>query len=403
MHERGHGMKTLRGRRVRSLAAFLALTCAVAGCSSAGSGGGSGSGVTIALVEPFSGDVAYYGEYINQTWQLAIANDGASPGGHKLSFKRFDDQCTPAKAQTAVRQVVGDDSIVVAEGPGCTGPFLAAQPTYVKAKFPHVEIVFGSTATTSGDDHIVRVQTSDADLMTALAAYMKTQNVDRLAVVNDTSGYSVDIQQTLDAGLAKANLKAATHLTFAGGATDFSGQISRLKSDHITDVALGCYDTDCGHFVKQAFQQGLKARIWGAVTTQTEDFTKAIGSNYKDLVDGGKVIFASDFIPTNPNATVQKFVTQWRAKFHSVPTTDIASMYTGHQVIQAAVKSIKGKVTRENIMPALKAAHLTGTPMGDVAFTDTGELKCPPLYIGDWVNGQPHLLKNMSAQCSGLS
>jgi ABC-type branched-subunit amino acid transport system substrate-binding protein len=154
--------------------------------------------------------------------------------------------------------------------------------------------------------------------------------------------------------------------------------------------------------VKQAFQQGLNVRFWGPVTMQTEDFTKAIGSNYKDLVDDGKVIFASDFIPTNPSPVVQKFVKLWQSKYHSVPTTDIASLYVGHLTLLNAIKKISGSVTKEKLLPLLKATSLSDTPLGNVSFDSSGKLKCPPLFIGDWSDGEPHLLKDLSPSCAGL-
>jgi branched-chain amino acid transport system substrate-binding protein len=365
-------------------AAALALTAA---CGSSGSGGsgGSGSPIVVGVVQPYSGAEAYYGKYQNDAWKMAMQKYGSSIDGHPIKLVKGDSKCDPATAVSAVRRVLAQQPTVL-NAPDCSGDTLAMLPITTAAKVPLVSENLAPDITTKGSHYVWRVQASDAATNKLFGKYIAAQGHQHIGVINDTTSYGVANSQTLVDGLSAAGMTPAVKATYDISATDYSGQILKLKQANVDSAYIEGYDLQEGNLVKQAQSLGLNVPIYGPTTASDGTFLKAAGSAAED------VVFATSFLPGwSPSA--KSFAKKWQDEFGYPPNMDSVGMYQAAVVTIKALQKAGAGASPEQVNSALKGLQVSALPEGSVSFTSTGDLAHPLLLVGQWHNKTTKLVK----------
>ena len=365
-------------------AAALALT---AGCGSSGSGGsgGSGSPIVVGVVQPYSGAEAYYGKYQNDAWKMAMQKYGSSIDGHPIKLVKGDSKCDPATAVSAVRRVLAQQPTVI-NAPDCSGDTLAMLPITTAAKVPLVSENLAPDITTKGSHYVWRVQASDAATNKLFGKYIADQGHQHIGVINDTTSYGVANSQTLVDGLSASGVTPAVKATYDISATDYSGQILKLKQAGVDSAYIEGYDLQEGNLVKQAQSLGLNVPIYGPTTASDGTFLKAAGG----AAEG--VVFATSFLPGwSPSA--KSFAKKWQDEFGYPPNMDSVGMYQAAVVTIKALQKAGADASPDQVNSALKGLQVSGLPEGSVSFTSTGDLAHPLVLVGQWHNKTTKLVK----------
>lgn len=365
--------------------AALALT---AGCGSSGSGGGSGgsgSPVVVGVVQPYSGAEAYYGKYQNDAWKMAEQKYGSSIDGHPIKLVKGDSKCDPATAVSAVRRILAQQPTVI-NAPDCSGDTLAMLPITTAAKVPLVSENLAPDITTKGSHYVWRAQASDAATNKLFGKYIAGLGHQHIGVINDTTSYGVANSQTLVDGLSAAGVTPAVKTTYDISATDYSGQILKLKQASVDAAYMEGYDLQEGNLVKQARSLGMNAPIYGPTTASDGTFLKAAGS----AAEG--VTFATSFLPDwSPSA--KSFAKKWQDEFGYPPNMDSVGMYQVAVVTIKALQKAGAGASADQVNSALKSLQVSGLPEGSVSFTATGDLAHPLVLVGQWHNKTTKMVK----------
>jgi branched-chain amino acid transport system substrate-binding protein len=105
-------------KRVLWLVVGLMLLVALPACG----GGAKSETIKIALLSPLSGDVATFGQSINNGAMLAIEDKNASGGvlGRQIEVVTEDSQCSPEAAVSAANKVIDQDGVKFIIGEVCS-------------------------------------------------------------------------------------------------------------------------------------------------------------------------------------------------------------------------------------------------------------------------------------------
>lgn len=359
---------------------------ATSGSSSGGSiSGSSGGSITVALIQPYSGAEAYYGKYENDAWTLAEQKYGSTINGHAIKLVRADSKCDPATAVSAVRQVLADNPTVI-NGSDCSGDTLAMLPITTAKHIPLVSENLAPKITTTGSKYIWRVQVSDAATNKYFGKYLASKGYKNLGIIHDTTSYGTANAQTLVDGLTAAGAKVSVQASYDASATDYSGQILKLKNANVDAAYIEGYDLQEGNLVKQARSLGLTAPIYGPTTASDSTFIKAAGSAANGMQ------FATSFIP-DWNSTASSFSQKWNSKFGYEPNMDSVGMYEAAVATIKALQAAGPGASATKVNTAFAGLKLTGLPEGSVSFTSSGNLAQPTVLAGTWSNGATKLVK----------
>lgn len=390
----------MRAERFIWRAVVLATTLALAACGSSssgsaggsgGNGGGSGSAnaVKVGIIQPYTGDSAYYGQYANEAFKLAMSKYGSTPGGHAISFVRGDSKCTPTDAVQAVHQVLAHSPVAML-APACSGDTLAIEQPLQAQSVSSCSINLAPTITHPGGD-VVRVAPSDTFTNKLFAKYIASKGIKKIGIIGDTSGYGQGNTSTLVSALKANGVTVAVNATYDPAATDYSGQILKLKQAGVDGAYFEGYDLEVGELLKQAKQLQLNVPYFANTNAGNGTAGKAGGK----ALDG--VAFATAFLP-NASAATRALTQTWQRTFHEAPNADSVDLYQCAVVLLKAIGASGGNATAQSVGQAVKKISVPGMTAGTVSFNSSGDLNSPPVLIGTWRGGKTVLVTRLAGK-----
>lgn len=229
---------TLRGG-----AALALLTAGLTACGSSSSSSNSPSGghsaapasspLTIAMVNAFSGNNAFFGAADQAACSVAtkVVNEAGGVLGHSLTCKAVDDKGDPADAVPAVNNLLATaNHLVLLNGIGPETP--SVMPLLNAAKIPTVSLLGDPRYDRNTSPYFFRLIASDAVGGTALGYFAATHGYNRAAAV-----FTSDTGAQTSAGPAiraykKAGGTLAANLTLQPGSTDYRTEAAALVNAH---------------------------------------------------------------------------------------------------------------------------------------------------------------------------
>jgi branched-chain amino acid transport system substrate-binding protein len=190
----------------------------------------------------------------------------------------------------------------------------------------------------------------------------------------------------LKAALDKLGILTLTTETFGGKDTDFSAQLTKIKSlnpDAIVVSAL--VEAGAGILLeKKALGFPDKVRVIGGNGLNSPTVMKVAGA----AADG--TLVGSPWFVDNPDPANQKFVAAYRAKYHSDPDQFAAQAYDTLFIAAAAIDKA-GEVDPDKIRDALTTISYRGV-MGPFSFAaDRDPADASGVVVIEMRNGQFHL------------
>lgn len=263
--------------------------------------------VVIGVAGPMSGDLAEFGEQLRRGAELAVADVNAAGGvlGKKLRLVVGDDQCDPPRAVRVANSLV-DQGVVFVDGHFCSGSSIPASAVYSESGV--LQMSPASTnpkLTEQGIDTLFRITGRD-DYQGRFAGpwLAKRYAGKNVAIIDDGSAYGRQVAEATLRAMEAAGLKPALRDSYTQRQGNFSGLIADLKEAKIEAMFVGGYHDDIATFIRQAREQGLTARLFGADALNTQEFADIAGK----ASDGVMFTNASDprDVPA-AKATVEKF------------------------------------------------------------------------------------------------
>jgi len=344
----------------------------------------AGEPINIGVIEPFTGFAAAYGKYQMDGINLALKEKGDTVHGRKINLIQGDEMCDPTASVNAVNAIVG--KVVATIGPECSGAALAAEPILAAAKIPHLLPGFMPALTEQGDEWAFRITTSDAIQMQVLAEYIKELGYEKLALANDTTPFaSGEAEAFVTAWKGLGMPDVAVTVTFEYNATDFSGQIQKVKQAGVEAIVIAAYEDPSGLFLKQARQLGLEQQVFGGLDFGDDIFTAAAG----DSAEGS--IFVCNFLDVDPAA--KPYADRFIAEYGYSMGEEVQG-YFGMTVLLDALTRVGPTFTQEQLRDAIRATDLD-TPLGHASYDAKGELKESIVYIGKYENGKRVSIKRV--------
>ena len=382
----------------RILAAVLALTLIVglfAACGSKKSGGTETGAETIKIgaIGPLTGGAAVYGNAVKNGAQLAVdeINKAGGINGMKIEFRMEDDEHDAEKSVNAYN-TLKDWGMQMLMGTVTTQPCLAV------INNTKADNMFQLTPSASGADVIVNDNTfqvcfTDPNQGIASADYIADNGIaKKVAVIyNSSDAYSSGIYNTFKSEAAKKGLEiVATEAFTEDSKTDFSAQLTKVKSSGAELLFLPIYADAASSLLSQASKLGLNVKYFGCDgldgILDIEGFDGKLAEN---------VMLLTPFAANATDETTQKFVSAFKAAGFEESTLNqfAADAYDAIYIMKAAAEKsgVKAGMSVSEIGDAMKGAmpqiSVDGVTGSGMKWLATGEVSKTPKAV-KIVNGE---------------
>ena len=310
----------------------------------------------IGATGPLTGDTSAYGISVRNGAIIAMEEINAAGGidGILFSFDMKDDMSEAQKAANGYFALYEDGmqaSIGAVTSGACKSFADVAQADGVFALTPSAS----AAEVIAAGDCIFRVCFGDPQQGT-IAAHTLTKTYQKIGVVYDNSDtYSAGIYAAFEEEMQALGKTYETTSFEKNSNTNFSAQITKLKSAGCDVIFLPIYYTQAGLIAKEAAKQGYNVPIFGC------DGLDNIESQLDDSVTA-EISYCTPFDVRSTDPAVEKFVKAYTEKFGKAPDQFAADGYDAVMIIYEAMKAAGVKnveISAADLSEILKAT-LTG-------------------------------------------
>jgi branched-chain amino acid transport system substrate-binding protein len=324
--------------------------------------------VTIGAIEILTGPNNKYGTAIKNGFDLALESvnkNGGVLGGRPLAIAYEDSAGNKDQAINAVRQLIGRSKAPLILGPTLSNEMFAAGPVANERKIPIVGTSTTANGITAMGPYVFRTSLPEADVVpVTLKTAQQKLGVKKVAVMyaNDDafskSGYDV-----MKGALEKLGIQTLTTETFGTKDTDFSAQMTKVKSVNPDAIVVSCLVEPAAGILLAKKAQGFPSnvRVIGGNGFNSPKIAEIAG----DAAEG--TLVGSPWFIGKADPASQKFVEAYKAKYNAEPDQFAAQAYDTLFIVAKAINDA-GATEPEKIKDALGKVKYTGV-MGPFAFT----------------------------------
>lgn len=341
----------------------------------------AGGPIRIATAGPMTGQYAAFGGQMRAGAEQAVTDLNAAGGvlGRQLALEVGDDACDPRQAVSVANQLSGRRVALVA-GHFCSGSSIPARDVYAEEGV--LQISPASTNprfTDEGKWNTFRVCGRD-DQQGQVAGRYIAQNMQgqRVAILHDNSAYGRGLAEETKKALNGAGVQETLFSAYTPGERDYSAIVSRLQQANVQVIYLGGYHTEGGLILRQAKERGMNVTLIGGDALVTNEFWQITGA----AGEGTLMTFSSD---PRKRPTAARVVQAFRAR-NIDPEGYVLYTYAAIQIWATAAGRINGTDPRR-IAALLKSGGPWQTVLGDISFTDKGDVTVPDYVFYVWRNG----------------
>lgn len=341
--------------------------------------------VKIGVIAPITGQLAKFG--IDTVNAVGLAVDefnksGALPGV-TVVVEQGDDAADPAKASLLAQKYIDSADMVGIVGPLNSSSAQSALPILEKGK---LLMISPSTTNTKlaeqGFSTFFRVCPIDDAQGAALAEVMVNDvKVKKVYIVDDKSTYGQGLADQVVASLKELGVTDVQRAQITPDDKDFNALITKIKS-YGPDAFFAAIPSPAQYaaIAKQMQQAGYKVQLIGADGTRdvTEFITNAAGAT-----EGALCTTLGPLLDKMTDPATVAFVAKYKEKGWELSLFS-GQTYEATNVLLEAIKAAytkDGKVTRENVMTAVRATNYTGVLGIPIQFAPNGNMVESGLYL----------------------
>jgi branched-chain amino acid transport system substrate-binding protein len=344
---------------LRRFAVAVSLAFAAASCAPGQPGH---EGIPVGFYGSLSGSTATFGQSGKNGVALAFDEINAAGGvlGEKLALHAEDDRGEPAEAASAVTKLIARDHVVGLLGEAASSRTLAAAPIAQKSEIPMITPSSTNPQVTLVGPYVFRVCFTD-DFQGAMLARFAARTLKARTAILLT-----DVRNDYSSGLGLAFRRAFETLggrivgeqKYSEGDTDFSAQLTAIRTTPADVVFVPGYYTDVGLIARQKRSLGVPGTLLGGDGWDSPRLTEIGGDALDDAY------FGNHYSPQDPDPAVRRFVDAYRARYGSVPDSVGALAYDAARLLADAIGragSTAGPRIREALADTSGFSGVTGT------------------------------------------
>jgi branched-chain amino acid transport system substrate-binding protein len=339
----------------------------VVGCQrrdgSTGGGGGEGGGpIKVGVYLDLSGQTSSFGQSTKNGIEMARdeINNAGGINGRKIELVIEDEQGEPGKVTTVVTKLLRQDGVSALLGEVASTNSLTAAPKAQEAKIPMITPSSTNPEVTRKGDYIFRVCFIDPFQGEVMAKFAtNTLKAKKAAILSDfNSDYSKGLTQFFKQSFTSSGGTIVEEKSYTQTDRDFSSQLTAIRAAGPDVIYVPGYYGQVGVIAKQARQQGITVPILGGDGWDAPQLWELGGDALNNT------FISNHYSIDDPAPLIQKFVTDYKARYNVNPDALAALGYDAMRVLGDALKragSTDGAKLRDAIAQTKDFPGVTGT------------------------------------------
>jgi branched-chain amino acid transport system substrate-binding protein len=389
--------------RAALIGAAIALTAGSAGAQTKLTNQGiTDTEIALGTHQDLSGPIKGWGVAVANGMKMAVDEINAAGGvqGRKLKLTIEDSGYDPKRAVLATQKLIEKDQVFSMIGGMGSPTVLAAQDIVLDAGVTQLFPLTAAQFTFKFDPAKPQERLKFNNLLpyvestrAALKYMVDLKHPKRPCIMHQDDEYGKNVLDGFTSQLAAMKVEPGTVTTYKRGASDFSAQVARMKSDGCDLVVLGTVIRETIGAMGEAKKLGWNVDFLGATPTNVME-VPALG---KDVAEG---LYAASGFEIPYEDTAKGKVKEWLASYKKQFGTDANTQaIIGYNAIEtfAFYANLAGKeLTGQKFLDALESGKeyqdIFGSP--PVKFSKTNHLATEVTQVQQVKNGRWVLVKD---------
>lgn len=385
-------MSNISRRQFLEVSGLAAAGLGLAGCGGSGSDSSSSSSssssdsIKVGVMGPYSGSVAQYGIACRDGALLYFKQVNADGGvnGKQVETDVQDEKGDATEAVTVYNKLV-EDGVSAIVGDVTSKPTIAVAQLSVEDNMPCVTPSATTADVISYGDNYFRACITDPFQGKVMADFASEQGYKTVATIYDNGDdYATGVADAFVEEATAKGLTVSSEQGYATGSTDFNAALTAIIATNPDAILSSNYYQDDGMIVTQARQLGYKGVFLGA-----DGWAGIIGGeqDYASAEDLEGCFYCSSFVSTNPDESVQQFITDFTDEYGEAPTNFDALGYDAAAVVVAGLTAAEEAGLeagtddyKQAVIDGIAACEVKGVT-GTITYDGTGDPKKSTLVI----------------------
>jgi branched-chain amino acid transport system substrate-binding protein len=335
--------------------------------------------IKIGFLGALTGSVASYGQNTLDGMKLAADEINAAGGvnGKQIEIIENDNRGDKTEGANITQKYVTQDKVVAIVGDPTTGITKVAAPIANQNKV----VIMSAGSTGPGVVEIGPYVFRDTLLdsvggPTTIKYMVEKKGWKKVALITSINNdFSVGLSKIFKDGVLAAGGEIATEENISDGDTDFSAQVTNIKSKGAQVIIFSGYYTEGALIMKEVRKQGLKDIVMvGGDGLQSPVLWELGGAAVE-----GSISYAG-FSPEQPTPTTAKFIENFKKKYSKDPDLFHAQGYDAIQLFAAAITKA-GTANPEKWKDTLAATQKFDGVSGNISFGANREPIKSPVFL----------------------
>ncbi|WGW12984.1 ABC transporter substrate-binding protein [Saxibacter everestensis] len=326
-------------------AAIATLALGLTACGS-NLGGDSGSGdeegpIKIGAVLDITGVGANLGVPEQNTLKMLAKklNDSGGIDGREVELIIKDNQSTEDGAAKATTQLIQDDKVNLLIGASRTGPSLAMRPIAEQNKIPLISVA-ANASIVEGSEWVFKTAQNDNVVIERILDDAQDKGYKKVALARDATGFGEGIADQITAMGKDRGIELTATESFEPSATDFTAQMTKLRSADADAVIIWGITPSAGLAQKAYKQIGVDKPVYQSHGVGNKEFFDAAGDSADGVIAPMGRLLVVDQLPADDKQAdvIKAYVDDYKAEFGSDPSTFGGHAYDAWNVAVEAFK-----------------------------------------------------------------
>jgi branched-chain amino acid transport system substrate-binding protein len=344
----------------RTIIAALAMLCLAGGAHAA-------ERIKVGFVSTLSGPSAALGIDIRDAFNLFVKRNGGKLGGLAAEVITADDQMNPDIGKQHIEKLLKRDRVDFVTGIVFSNVMLAVAPSVFESQTFLVSANSGPTAFAGEgcSPWFFSSAWQNDGVHEAAGRFVQDRGYKNIVLVAPNYPAGKDALVGFRR-LYKGNVIEEMYTKL--GQLDYAVEIAQIRAARPDALYIFLPGGMGVNFIKQFHAAGLNRQmvLVGPGFSADEDIIKAVGEPMLGMYNSSQWAYDLD------NAANKTFVTAFQKEYGRLPTLYASQGYDAAQLIDAAVRDVKGKIEdKDTLRKALRAANFKSV-RGDFKFNVNG-------------------------------
>lgn len=329
----------------------------------------------IGALLPTTGEAEGYGQQVKHGLTLAMDEINAAGGiqGKKIDIFFDDDESNEQKAVQKATNMISTSHVPLIIGGVTSNIALAVIPVCQQKQVVLLSPSASSPKLSGISQYFFRNYPSDSLEGRVMADYtVRKMNVKKVAILFLDKEYGQGLTNVFKQEFTSLGGIVSYEQGYREGATDFSAYVKEIKFAAPDAVYLPGYYTEVAYILRELKKQDVHARVISSGAMGSPRILEMAEEEAE-----GVVFPQAPYDTNNTNPVVQKFISNYKAKFYTEPDVYSAYAYDALKIVASAIEKCGDKYPQEL---RTRVAGITGFHgvTGEVGFDSKGDVDVIP-------------------------